>query len=65
MTQTEILNELINKIKTSCHYDWTARYIPRKGWYLFPDEPRSYEEKGEYMGSTFTEAKKNIQYFLA
>ena len=64
MTQTEQLNELIEQIKKPIHYDWTARYIPRKGWYIFPDSPRSYEENGEYMGYTLAEAKKNIQDFL-
>jgi hypothetical protein len=64
MTQTEQLNELINQIKKPIHYDWTARYVPRKGWYIFPDTPRSYDENGEYMGYTLTEAKKSIQDFL-
>lgn len=65
MTQTEQLNELINRIKKPIHYDWAAKYIPRKGWYIFPDMPRSYDEKGEYMGYTLTEAKKQIILFLA
>jgi len=65
MTQTEQLNELIEQIKQDFHYDWAARYISRKGWYIFPDMPRSYEENGEYMGYTLTEAKKNIISFLA
>lgn len=64
LTQTQKLNELINQIKKPIHYNWEARYIPRKGWYVFPDTPRSYEENGEYMGYTFAEAKKNIQDFL-
>lgn len=64
-TQTERLNCLINQIKKPIHYDWTARYVPHKGWYVFPDIPRTFDEKGEYMGYTFTEAKKNIQDFLA
>jgi hypothetical protein len=64
MTQSQKLNDLINEIKKPEHYDWDAKYIPRKGWYIFPDTPRSYNENGEYMGYTFAEAKKNIQDFL-
>jgi len=64
MNQTQKLNELINQIKKPEHYDWEAKYIPHKGWYIFPDTPRSYEENGECMGYTFAEAKKNIQDFL-
>lgn len=65
MTQTNKLNELINQIKKPIHYDWKAQYIPRKGWYIFPDTPRSFEENGEYMGYTFAEAKREIIKFLS
>lgn len=64
MNQTEQLNELINQIKSPIHYDWTARYVPRKGWYIFPDSLRFFGDNGEYMGYTLAEAKKNIQDFL-
>lgn len=63
-SQTQLLNELIAQLKKPIHFDWQARYIQRKGWYLFPDTPRSYNENGEYMGYTFAEAKKRIIWFL-
>jgi len=65
MNQTQELNELINQIKKPEHYDWMAKYIPRKGWYIIPDISRSFNENGEYMGYTLTEAKKNIKEFLS
>lgn len=58
------LNELIKSLKQECHYEFEAKYIPHKGWYLMPLEPRWFNDSGEYMGYTFAAAKRNIEVFL-
>jgi hypothetical protein len=64
--QTQKLNDLIEECKESNPdtFDLLAQYVPKRGWYLIPVEPRWFGDQGEYIGSTFQEAAITINLLL-
>jgi len=44
-------------------YQFYSEFIPAKGWYAIPEEPRWYGDGGDFLGKNFEEAiaaAKNI-----
>jgi hypothetical protein len=60
----EILQAIADRIDTEVYYYFTVEQRD-DGIYLMPDTPRFIGDPGDFMGTTFEEAKANIGEFVA
>ena len=61
--QLDILQAIADHIDSEKYYSYSVKE-KKDGFYLVPDESRFFGDRGEFMGSTFKEAKANIVDFV-
>lgn len=61
LTKCDLLNQHLLKHIQPYHGDWCVEWRAGEGWYAIPDEPRHFNDEGEFLGRDFDEALEALK----
>jgi hypothetical protein len=64
MNKTEKLQALCQELVTDYQHEFLIEYRPFRGWYGIADEPRWFNDNGEFLGATYQEARESLMSIL-
>jgi hypothetical protein len=63
-TKQEYLQSIWDNLKEPIHFDFVIEFRPGAGWYAIADEPRHFNDDGEYLGRDWREAEKALRKLI-